>query len=126
LIFGEKPERKTPVSKTSREEFPESEDFKAFYTAYWRHVGRGPAWSAYRTHVHNGDASKVMAAMLEERPVMLDREEDKRPHPATWLNQRRWRDREGLAEVKETSPYHRGSILDDLIPAQFKAKALGK
>jgi hypothetical protein len=90
------PEPKQRVRKPKAEAIPESPEFVEFYRLYPRHVGRGPAWLAWQHHVHNGDAPKVIAGLKAALPALNRAEEDKRPYPATWLDQERWRDCEGL------------------------------
>ena len=90
------PEPKRRVRKAKAEAIPESPEFVEFYALYPRHVGRGPAWQAWQKHVHNGDAPKVIAGLKTALPALNRAEEDKRPHPSTWLDQERWRDCEGL------------------------------
>ena len=90
------PEPKQRVRKAKAEAIPESPEFVEFYRIYPRHVGRGPAWLAWQHHVHNGDAAKVIAGLKAAIPALNRAEEDKRPHPSTWLDQERWRDCEGL------------------------------
>ena len=90
------PEPKQRARKAKPEAIQESAEFVEFYSLYPRHVGRGPAWEAWQSHVHNGDAVTVMVGLRTALPALNRAEEDKRPHPATWLNQERWKDQEGI------------------------------
>ena len=102
------PEPKQRVRKAKAEAVPESPEFVEFYRLYPRHVGRAMAWLAWQHHVHNGDAPKVIAGLKAAIPALNRAEEDKRPYPATWLDQERWRDCEGLNGTTPTSslPFH--------------------
>ena len=102
------PEPKQRVRKAKAEAIPESPEFVEFYRLYPRHVGRGPAWKAWRDHVHNGDGPKVIAGLKAALPALNRAEEDKRPHPSTWLDQERWRDCEGLngTAPRSSLPFH--------------------
>ena len=111
------PEPKQRVRKPKPEAIPESPEFVEFYSLYPRHVGRGPAWRAWQKHVHNGDAPKVIAGLKAALPALNRAEEDKRPHPSTWLDQERWRDREGVIEPNPSPagiPLRRPSKMDEV------------
>ena len=99
------PEPKQRVRKAKAEAIPESPEFVEFYRLYPRHVGRAMAWLAWQHHVHNGDAPKVIAGLKTALPALNRAEEDKRPYPATWLDQERWRDCEGLNGTTPKSIY---------------------
>ncbi len=71
----------------------QAEWFECFWSAYWRRIGRGAAEKAFASAVKTMDQYRgVMQAILLQGPWMLQRDPDKRPYPATWLNQRRWED----------------------------------
>lgn len=81
------------------EDIPESDEFVEFYRLYWRHDARDVAWISYQREVHGPvEHAKVMAAIRAQMPAMMSKEWKGRPQPATWLNQHRWRDQEGIAE----------------------------
>lgn len=69
--------------------------FDVFWRDYWRKVGKKPAREAYLKATAE-DAEGVCAAIWNAEqaqiPGMLKREDDKRPHASTWLNQCRWDD----------------------------------
>jgi hypothetical protein len=67
--------------------------FSEFWSAYPRKVGKGAAEKAWTTKV-NGDGPAVMTALSWQigSTQHLDRDPQYIPHPATWLNQRRWED----------------------------------
>ena len=100
------PEPKQRVRKPQAEAIPESPEFVEFYLAYWKHEGRDDAWKSYREQVHNGDHAKIMQAVRELTPEMLNREKKYRPAPAVWLNGHRWRDREGVTEPQNGNGSH--------------------
>lgn len=71
----------------------EPEGFAEFWAPYWRKVSKVDAEDAWRKL--NPDAelrARIIAAVTSQRPGMLAREPDRRPHAATWLNKRRWTD----------------------------------
>jgi hypothetical protein len=71
----------------------QAEWFSEFWAAYWRRVARKPAEKAFRVHVKTEERfQQVMAAVKRQLPGMMEREPDKRPHGATWLNAERWND----------------------------------
>lgn len=71
----------------------QARSFDEFWKFYWRRVAKKEAQKAYAKGVKSTKAhQKVMAALNQQAPQMLTREPDKRPHPATWLNQERWND----------------------------------
>ena len=88
-IRSEEPKIKTPRAKPALDVHP---DFVAFWKAYPRKVGKGAAMKAWLTHRPPPDA--VLAALqwqaaseqwTKQRGAFI-------PHPATYLNQRRWED----------------------------------
>lgn len=67
--------------------------FAAFWAAYWRRIGRGAAEKSFAAAVKSRqDFERVMQAIALQAPWMIQRDSDKRPYPATWLNQKRWED----------------------------------
>lgn len=74
--------------------------FAMFWSAYWRHDGKQAARKAYGKAAQTLEvANLIMAAMLNQRDVMLRRDEDKRPMASTWLNQERWEDEAARARA---------------------------
>ena len=92
---------KKRVRPTKTEPLPEPEGFAEFYQSYPRHTARSLAALAYGKHVRNGDGPKVMEALRAEMPELMRKDECYRPMPATWLNQERWRDREGISAEED-------------------------
>jgi hypothetical protein len=66
-----------------------SEAFEKFYQAYPRHTARASAEKAWP-----GDEylPAILSALEWQAPEFRTREFDKVPHPATWLNGKRWTD----------------------------------
>lgn len=78
-----------------------SDHFADFWQAYPRRVGRAAAERAFRTALARGAAVADIAAGLArqrwpDNPRFI-------PHPATWLNQERWRDDPNAAAPPEPS-----------------------
>jgi hypothetical protein len=69
--------------------------FQKWWPIYWRHVARKPAWKAFQRHVRTESRfQQVVWATEQQKPAMMAREPDRRPHGATWLNGERWEDDE--------------------------------
>jgi len=84
-----KAKTKDPLTKAQRDRFDR------FWSAYPKRVGKGAAEKAFRAIDPD---ERLLATMIEatKRQAASDdwqRDEGRyRPHPATWLNQRRWED----------------------------------
>ncbi len=72
--------------------------FQKFYDTYPLHKGRQPAIKAFsKLNPQNGTLEMILAA-LENQKAHRDRQKaagewcPEWPHPATWLNERRWED----------------------------------
>lgn len=73
-----------------------SKDFNSFWNAYPRKIGKGAAWISWKkSYVLYESISKVLESQINS-PQWKKDDGQFIPHPATWLNQRRWED-----EVKE-------------------------
>lgn len=71
-----------------------------FWPILWRKVGKGAARAAaLRKAKTPAIRAAIIAAVRRQTPAMLEREEQYRPHPVTWLNQERW-----LDEATEPEP----------------------
>ena len=81
-------------TKTTRELTTEQEAwFGQWWAEYWLHKAKKAAREAFRKQVLTaGRFLQVMTATKAQKPEMLTRERDKRPHGATWLNGERWED----------------------------------
>lgn len=67
--------------------------FDKFWAEYWRKDAKAIAKKSYAVHVPTGVVHKLMMAGLRaQRDKYMQRDEDKRPHASTWLNQERWND----------------------------------
>ena len=82
----------TPVEHKPMEDV----DFNAFWAAYPRKVAKLAALKAWRK-VATSEAlvEQIMAGLRAQLPEMLKtykRDRSMVPHPATWLNGRRWED----------------------------------
>lgn len=67
--------------------------FSQFWAAYWRRIGKGEAEKSFARLVRTQERFDiVMQALALQSPWMMQKDSDKRPHPATWLNQKRWED----------------------------------
>lgn len=109
---GEQPKERRPArakdkqlilaagpSRTSEDE--QRGWFEAWWAEYWLHRGKLPAWKSYlRAVTTPKKAETVLRAMLIQKPAMMQREPDKRPHAATWINQERWTDEVDPARVE--------------------------
>lgn len=72
-----------------------SGDFAEFWEAYPRKIGKGQAERAYATALRHADHGQIMAALRSQR---FDGPERFIPHPATWLNSKRWLDEAGIGD----------------------------
>lgn len=74
-----------------------SADFEAFWSAYPRKVGKGAAQRSWKAA---GATQDLLAACLSAISAQRSTEQWQRnngqfiPHPATWLNQKRWMDQQ--------------------------------
>lgn len=72
------------------------DSFEEFYAAYPRKVGRGQAEKAYRTALKSTTHEEIMQGLNAQIPKLNRTGQQYRPHPATWLNGRRWEDETGI------------------------------
>ncbi len=74
--------------------------FEEWWPVYWRKRDRKRAWIAFKKVVRRQETfDQVMAATRAQKPEMLSKDEQFRPHGATWLNGERWND-----EISEIAP----------------------
>lgn len=67
--------------------------FESWWGQVWQKVGRGAAEKSFATHCKNqATFERIMQATKAQTPIFLEREAQYQPHPATWLNQKRWTD----------------------------------
>jgi len=69
--------------------------FRAFWVAYPRRVGYGAAVRAWAVAEGETRAAEIVAAVEAQRAGLVAEGLRFCPHPATWLNQRRWLDEPG-------------------------------
>jgi phage replication O-like protein O len=80
-------------------------DFLSFYSAYPRHAGREAAWKAWIKH--SGDIPPLddLIKKINELKKTEDWKKDNGkfiPHPATWINGKRWEDEGVVLEEKSS------------------------
>lgn len=80
----------------------QTEWFDTFWKGYWRRVGRGAAEKSFKQAVKTPEQfERVIQALELQSPWMMARDSDKRPYPATWLNQKRWEDDADVQQVHQ-------------------------
>jgi hypothetical protein len=79
-------EKKTWITQRNQQWFEE------WWAFVWLKVGRGQAEKAFRKVNTPEMFEAVMEATKKQAVVFLAREPQFRPHPATWLNGKRWLD----------------------------------
>lgn len=65
-----------------------SADFEMFWRDYPRKIAKGAAWKAWQTAIKVASAETIIASLNRKWPA----DPAYIPHPATYLNQRRWED----------------------------------
>jgi hypothetical protein len=81
-----------------------SEGFKMFWKAYPRRAGKGKAFAQWKKVAKDSQVRKeIMKAIPLQIKSGVLRTDDLQycPHPATWLNQRRWEDE--IPEISKTA-----------------------
>lgn len=85
---------KTPVKAKRNSEGECEKEFAKFYEIFPRHVGRKPAFEAWKKVLKAG--KKTAAELIEAAEAYAEYRAGKPKkytlHPATWLNQERWAD----------------------------------
>ncbi|MDR3739299.1 MAG: hypothetical protein P4L40_09800 [Terracidiphilus sp.] len=78
--------------------------FTSWWSEYWRRVSRKDARRAFGKHVKNAARfEQVVTATRAQRPGMLERPAEKRPHGATWLDAERWNDEPAPAQQSQSA-----------------------
>lgn len=67
-------------------------DFDRFWAAYPRRTGKGAAEKAWAKAAKAADPQRLIDAATHFAAARQDQDPRFTPHPATWLNQRRWED----------------------------------
>lgn len=71
----------------------QKEKFEEFWNVFPRKEAKAAGLRAYLKRVRDGPThDAVMAALREQKPRLMQRDPENRPHAATWLNQERWKD----------------------------------
>lgn len=102
----------TPISRSKNTELVRkspstpgptySQDFLVFWRSYPRRTGKGAAWTSWARHrPHLPDVLRALSWQAQTPDWTKDGGAFI-PHPATWLNQRRWEDEP--AEVARAAP----------------------
>lgn len=92
----------TPETETETETehppLPPKGGFDRFWTAYPRKVGKGAAEKAFSKAKINGHLADILSALDRQKQSEQWQRDGGQfiPHPATWLNQRRWEDGEPI------------------------------
>ena len=81
--------KEKPISCSKQVRASQSEDFNKFWLGYPRKVGKGAAEKAWVKAVQSTEASVIIASLGSHK---FSEDINYIPHPATWLNQRRWED----------------------------------
>jgi hypothetical protein len=89
---------KEPKSKNQTE-------FETFWETYPRHIARSKAQTSWNTNVRKKDIEPLMDGLNQWIQEWRNEGTETKfiPHPATWLNQKRWQD--PPTPVKELRPY---------------------
>ncbi|HEC61885.1 MAG TPA: hypothetical protein ENI27_06480 [bacterium] len=104
LDFPEGPGKKAPMAIPSAERGHLS--FEEFWKIYPRKVAKQKALKSWNMiNPDNGLAEKINNAVKSQTRGWNDPKYI--PHPATWLNQRRWEDDSDTAQVKPDSAFER-------------------
>ena len=103
-----KRERKTPCANS----LPFAEEFATFWESYPRRVAKPNAEKAWAKLVKAGqlpDMDTLLAAVANQAEANDWAREDGRfcPHPATWLNGRRWEDTPGIAKATPPADFRK-------------------
>ena len=74
-----------------------SKEFLSFWETYPKKVGKGAAWRVWEK-IRGLDVGLVLTAVARQKTSQQWVKDDGQfiPHPATWLNQRRWEDEETI------------------------------
>jgi hypothetical protein len=107
--------------------------FEDFYELYWRKKAPGDAEKAFARHCTTPErAAEIIAAVKAQTPEMMARPDDKRPYPASWLNDQRLRDEietpgAALAVVGRPQPFKTKSErvmekFDELMAYEFERR----
>lgn len=92
----EPPTRPEPVttknSSSTATPSTDSEEFKRFWAAYPRPVGKGQARKAWNAAIKKADPERIIEAAGRFTAARGNQDPKFTPHPSTWLNGERWGD----------------------------------
>lgn len=97
-VNGVDPNHKEPSSEPSGEPsssraLAKAAQFEAFWNAYPRKIGKGAAEKAFKKAIFNRIEDLLEAIERQKKTAQWKKENGQFiPHPATWLNQKRWLD----------------------------------
>ena len=97
----------TKPNQTSPYNPPAEELFDRFWEAYPRHVGKDPARKAFAKLKPDEALCKTMLTAIQRQKQSDQWQSDGGryiPHPATWLNQHRWKDEMDISIAKPKKP----------------------
>lgn len=111
-LLPEIPEKKRPLKAW----FDQQHD-RWYDTAYWRHIGKAESRKAFEKRVciivdrdgigYNAAVEFLIAMALDDRKRFEPTEDwewRQNLHPATWLNQERWRDEATIRAIRSRDP----------------------
>jgi hypothetical protein len=93
--------KEKPISCSKQVRASQSEDFNKFWLGYPRKVGKGAAEKAWVKAVQGTEAQTIIASLGSHK---FSEDVNYIPHPATWLNQRRWEDVPAVGSSPAAAP----------------------
>lgn len=107
----------TPQPPKGGERTPKKPDlrgFPEFWVAYPKKVAKGAAESAW-LKLGTAERDAAIEAIQRQRswPCFTQAPPDKQPHPATWLNARRWEDEPPQVQAVGVNGFHKFTIEDE-------------
>lgn len=78
--------------RKKREGALECPEFIAFYKLYPHKKSKAHAERMWVANNCSNNSTRILQALSKQLPEILSREPRFRPHPGTWLNERRWED----------------------------------
>ncbi len=108
--------------KNDRHSYPQA--FELFWEVYPRKVGKGACFKSWQKAVASGTTNEqFISAINSQAPYWKDPEFI--PHPATWLNQRRWEDEPDKGGINDGNGERTESITEHFYPKSGKSPAGG-
>jgi hypothetical protein len=103
-------ETDTEKKKTKHSRSPKLAEFEQFWSEYPRKTAKGGAEKAWLKAIGQTDAETILAGL---RSAKFSSDPQYVPHPATWLNQRRWEDGPQARKLTLAEQYAMDSFGDD-------------